>query len=344
MDANSLADPYGESARLEVFRDVERQRRKHGLMETDLTWWRSFIYERSGVEMTVFCPKDMLVQEIIQIKAWKSLEDWAKALFTNLNSQTDEAHPFHRDPYTLHGITVESFNGRWMQIMADIRNSAGIHLPGLVDLVSPEATTGVGVMVTIVHKDTEDRDPWGTATKKYMLVTSLPRISAGQIDFLELPMGRLEADGRVRGITAWEEITRFLPIPPSLTLNMSDIAITGSAPGSPGLEQGSNFALGCPRNGELRGAIFNRYSYQHTQIMLYEYRMSTKEFNSLEDKLRIGYLEHRTGEHLPDNGTTLRLLRMGHVPSVNAKDINIILAWALYKNLEITQRIGFGHL
>ncbi|PVH86253.1 hypothetical protein DL98DRAFT_650301 [Cadophora sp. DSE1049] len=322
---DSVMSQEAESATIQSFDDIQAQRRKHRLPAIDSRYWRAFIYEQVCGEVPVY--------------------------YQDLGRQNEEVHPFHKDPYTLHAITIESFNGRYMEIMADVRNSAGNHLPGTVNLLRPTETTEIGVMITIVCKDTkrdtENQGPWDTATNKYMLVTAQPRISAGQLEFLELPTGRLDTNGKLRGIGVWDKIEQLLPQSPSRVLNMSEVAISGSHPGCPGLLPAGTYALGIGQlpffpDGELRGTIRYKNTYEHTQIMLFEYRLSKEDFESLEKRVRNGYMDHRGVKDLPDDGSTLRLIRMRNMPWACAKDFSITLAWALYNNLESTRRIGYG--
>ncbi|KAK0105314.1 hypothetical protein ONS95_004303 [Cadophora gregata] len=341
MNLISPVDPDDGPASREEFLQVADRRAKFKLPQSDYTYWRRFKYLKLGVEVTVFYQKDMVLEEI---KAWRVLEQWTRTIFADLSKQNDQVHPYHKDPYTLHYITVESFNHLGMGIMADIRNSADNYLPGTLCLPPSMETTKVGIMVTVACKvtaaDIKYRKLPSIAKNKYVMVIGRPRISAGRLQFLEIPTG-IFTDSGIEDIIGWKEIMRLLPGPPSRVLNMSEIAITGAAPGSPGLVHQGNLALGVQHDG-LRGSVQNGHTYQHTQIMLREHKLPLEEFEALVTKVRNGFMEDRTGTKLPDSGSTVRLVNLVNMPWACVGDIYSMLAWGLYNNLEATQRIGYG--
>ena len=282
-------------------------------------------------------------------------QQWFQGIFGELAKQSKETHTYHQDPYTLHAITIERFNDWIMEIMADVRNSTGKHLDGRVILLRPDQTTKIGLMITItVCKKTKEVNgkqavlDIGNVTGKYMVVTAPARISACQLEFLELPTGTLGENGQYCGYAACSVVGEMLGRPPWRVLNVSEAARSGSGPSAPGLREVGNFGLGVGQIdgpvarspiGALRGAVRNRGTYEHIQIMLYEYQISEEEFGALEGKLRYGFMEERTGQKLPRNGSDLRLIHMRNMPWACVRDINITLAWALYKSLVATQRI-----
>ena len=354
--------------------DIQAQRRKHGLNDIDSRRWRTFTYEQTCGEATVFYQDGMVVENI---KAWTPFEvlscgrclansfltviiayiwqQWFQGIFSELAKQSEEYYTYHQDPYTLHAITIERFDYRLIEIMADVRNLSGEHLDGRVTLLRPDQTTKIGLMSTItvckLKKAVNGKQAVldiGNVTGKYMVVTAPARIWACQLEFLELPTGTLAENGEYCGYAACRVVGEMLGRSPWRVLNMSEAARSGSGPSAPGLREVGIFGLGVGQidgpvapspTGALRGAVCNRGLYEHIQIMLYEYQISEEEFGALEKKLRYGFMEERTGQTLPSNGSDLRLIHMRNMPWACVRDINITLAWLLYKSLVATQRI-----
>ncbi|KAK4186419.1 NUDIX family hydrolase [Podospora australis] len=159
-------------------------------------------------------PQGLSQEQVLQFHPFKS---WLSTLTTSLaNQHASPSHPFHKDPYKLHSITIQSFDlfggsrVGFLKLQSDVRNSAGEWLPGAVFLRGPS----VAMLVILMPDDFDNpryeeanfspEDMDGFDEEKYVLLTVQPRIAAGSLEFVELPAGMVDEEGNFRGAAAKE--------------------------------------------------------------------------------------------------------------------------------------------
>jgi hypothetical protein len=133
-------------------------------------------------------PKDMteLTKDLQEFPAFKT---WSETLEANLALQyTQEDHQFHKDPYQLRSVTVQSVD-RWgpknklgfVKINADIKTEDGkSFLPGIALLRG-----GSVAMLMIIR-------PIDSPGEKLVVLTEQSRAAAGSLSFLEIPAGMVD--------------------------------------------------------------------------------------------------------------------------------------------------------
>lgn len=133
-------------------------------------------------------------------------------------------HPFHKAPYALRGITIQSydlFGGNhlgFLKLKVDIANDNGETLPGSIFLRGPS----VAMLVMLIPDDVEPGSA-EEADERYVILTVQPRVPAGSLEFVELPAGMVD-DGKFSG-TAAKEIKEELDlvIEESTLTSLSDL-------------------------------------------------------------------------------------------------------------------------
>ncbi|KAI1126142.1 hypothetical protein F5Y10DRAFT_278973 [Nemania abortiva] len=186
--------------------------------------------------ITVSLPEELSEKQLL---SFSPFNDWLKTLTNSLSLQHSNAqHPFHKDPYALQSITVQSYDSwggkvGFLKLQATVANSAQETLPGGVFLRGP----AVAMLVILIPDDA----PPNTSSQagnsaglydeeRYVLLTVQPRIPAGSLAFAELPAGMVDDDeagstGKFAG-TAAREIKEELgiEIPASELICLSDLA------------------------------------------------------------------------------------------------------------------------
>ncbi|KID87732.1 nudix hydrolase 14 [Metarhizium guizhouense ARSEF 977] len=136
-----------------------------------------------------------------QLLSFRPFQQWTTTLDKSLTRQSAPGHPFHKDPYSLRSITVQSFD-LWgherigfMKVLASVCNSAGEELPASAFLRGPS----VAMLVMLIPDDAApDSD------ERYVVLTVQPRVPAGSLSFVELPAGMVDDAGSFRGAAAKE--------------------------------------------------------------------------------------------------------------------------------------------
>ncbi|KAI0118362.1 hypothetical protein GGR51DRAFT_214273 [Nemania sp. FL0031] len=184
-------------------------------------------------EINVSLPEGLSEEKLLSFPAFNN---WLKTLTKSLSLQRSNAqHPFHKDPYVLQSINVQSYD-LWgnrvgfLKLQAEVKNAAGESLPGAVFLRGP----AVGMLVILVPDDAPTAGNRTNAglydEERYVLLTVQPRIPAGSLAFAELPAGMVDdhenqSGGKFAG-TAAREIKEELgiEIPASELICLSDLA------------------------------------------------------------------------------------------------------------------------
>ncbi|EFY94232.2 NUDIX family hydrolase [Metarhizium robertsii ARSEF 23] len=136
-----------------------------------------------------------------QLLSFRPFQQWTTTLDKSLTRQSAPGHPFHKDPYSLRSITVQSFD-LWgherigfIKVLASVSNSAGEALPASAFLRGPS----VAMLVMLIPDDAPDN-----ADERYVVLTVQPRVPAGSLSFVELPAGMVDDAGSFRGAAAKE--------------------------------------------------------------------------------------------------------------------------------------------
>ncbi|KAF3765164.1 hypothetical protein M406DRAFT_322928, partial [Cryphonectria parasitica EP155] len=136
-----------------------------------------------------------------QLEEWPAFKNWFSTLNSSLALQSRPSHPFHKDPYRLKSIDIDSYSmfGErigFLKLTADVSTASGSRLPGVVFLRGP----AVAMLVVLIPDD----QPEGSFEEAYVILTVQPRIAAGSLRFVELPAGMLDDKSNFAGAAAQE--------------------------------------------------------------------------------------------------------------------------------------------
>ncbi|OTB17092.1 hypothetical protein K445DRAFT_316583 [Daldinia sp. EC12] len=291
-------------------------------------------------EVTVKLPEGLSEERLL---GFSPFNNWLATLTRSLSLQhTNPSHPFHPDPYSLHNITIQSFDlfGRppqqrlaFLKLIAEISNGAGETLPGSIFLRGPS----VAMLVVLIP---DDLTPSGNHDERFVVLTVQPRIPAGSLAFVELPAGMVDEGGSFAG-TAAQEIKEELglEIPASELLCLSDLVTTSysnssSSSSSSHLNEGSNEDGDEDLSDEkLPSAMYPSAGGcdEHIPIFMHERRVPRDTLKEWTGKL-TGLREH--GERI-----TLKLVRMSDLWKEGARDAKCLAAVALWEGLKREKRL-----
>ncbi|KAI1140936.1 hypothetical protein F5Y05DRAFT_375621 [Hypoxylon sp. FL0543] len=257
-----------------------------------------------------------------KLREFPPFKNWHATLKRSLALQhTNSTHPFHKDPYSLRSVTVQSFDlfGRpphqrlaFLKLTAEVANASGERLPGSIFLRGPS----VAMLVMLLPDDL----PAGKeGDERYAVLTVQARIPAGSLEFVELPAGMVD-DGSFSG-TAANEIREELglEIPASELRNLSEMAATATidagSKGNGGRDEGLPAAM-YPSAGGCDEFI---------PIFMYEKRVPRETLDEWTGKL-TGLRDH--GEKI-----TLKLVKMKDLWKEGGRDAKCLAALALWEGL-----------
>ncbi|KAF2643376.1 nudix hydrolase 14 [Massarina eburnea CBS 473.64] len=242
-----------------------------------------------------------------QLLGFPAFGIWRKAIQSNLSLQTEKDHAFHKDPYTLRSILVQSVDwfGKtkigFIKLNAVIRNDKEHSLPGISFL------RGGSVAMLMILRPKDSRD------ERLVVMTQQPRIPAGSLSFWEIPAGMVDDAGTFSGAAAKEikEETGF-DIPKSELIDLTALALQRSM---------------IPETQTLQKAMYPSPggSDEFIPIFLWEKELDRQEIEDLRGKL-MG--QRRQGEMI-----TLRLCEYEDLWREGARDAKTLAAWALYEGL-----------
>ncbi|KAI8958145.1 hypothetical protein F5Y11DRAFT_337160 [Daldinia sp. FL1419] len=256
--------------------------------------------------------------------------NWLTTLTRSLSLQhTNVTHPFHQDPYTLRGITIQSFDlfGRaphqrlaFLKLIADVKNGADETLPGSMFLRGPS----VAMLVMLVPDDV----PAGQEDdERYVVLTVQARIPAGSLAFVELPAGMVDEGGTFAG-TAAQEIKEELglEIPASELQCLSDLVASPS-------DHAENEEKAGESDENLPFAVYPSAGGcdEHIPIFMHERRVPRETLKEWTGKL-TGLRDH--GEKI-----TLKLVRMKNLWREGSRDAKCLAAVALWEGLRRESRL-----
>lgn len=244
-------------------------------------------------------PDDLSKDQFSDFTAYKT---WIKALHSSLDAQSNSDHPFHDNPYRLHGIIVQAvdrFGGNrlgFIKLKADIRTDDGEKLPGSVFL------RGGSVAMLLVLKADDSDD-------EFTILTVQPRVPAGSLSFVEIPAGMIDDSGTFSGAAAKEiEEETGLKIEENELVDMTELALE--------------------KDDALQSAVYPSAggSDEFIPIFLARKTMSRKEIDDLQGKL-TGLRDH--GEKI-----TLKIVKLKDVWREAGRDVKALSAFCLYENLK----------
>ncbi|KAI0522233.1 hypothetical protein F5B22DRAFT_643254 [Xylaria bambusicola] len=254
-----------------------------------------------------------------QLLSFSPFNSWLKTLSNSLSLQhSNPKHPFHKDPYALRSIAVQSydlFGGKhvgFLKIQAHVTNSAGESLPGAVFLRGPS----VGMLVILIPEDAQNAEE-----ERYVILTIQPRIPAGSLAFAELPAGMVDDsdEGKFAGTAAREIYEELgIEIPASELVCLSDLAAAADndrKSTADGEEEGLPSAM-YPSAGGCD---------EYIRIYMHERRVPRDTLKEWTGKL-TGLRDH--GEKI-----TLKLVPMHDLWREGLRDAKALTALALWEGL-----------
>jgi ADP-sugar diphosphatase len=235
----------------------------------------------------------------VQLLRFRAFNTWRETLKASLDAQEDTEHPFHKSPYELKSITIQSvdwfakdsdrpFIG-FVKLEAEVKNDKGHSLPGIAFL------RGMSVAMLMILRPSDSK------TERWVIMTEQPRIPAGSLRFLEIPAGMMDDHKTFSGAAARE---------------IKELALTG--PKNPEELQYGMY----PSPGGLDESI---------KIFLWEKVMDRQEIESLKGRL--------SGKRTSFEMITIRILPYEELWEVGARDAKTLAAWSLYEALKRSRRL-----
>ncbi|RYP06230.1 hypothetical protein DL765_009573 [Monosporascus sp. GIB2] len=284
-------------------------------------------------------------------KTNRAAQNWLATLMRSLSLQRSvAAHPFHKDPYALRRIAVQSYDlfgsGSkrlgFLKLRAEVANAAGETLPGSVFLRGPS----VAMLVVLIPDDTgSETGPGGKMggeeeeeEERYVLLTVQPRIPAGSLAFVELPAGMVDDQDTFAGAAAREiEEELGLTIPVAQLRCLSDMAFaTREESRGQGQDQNQDRDQGRVQEGDRR----DEEEEEDLARAMYPSAGGCDEFIPIymhERRVPRAQLREWTGKltGLRDSGEkiTLKLVRMRDLWREGGRDAKCLAAVALWEGL-----------
>jgi ADP-sugar diphosphatase len=253
--------------------------------------------------------------ELLRFPAFKT---WRETLKASLDGQQDPDHPFHKSPYDLKSITVQSvdwfgeedrkFIG-FVKLTAKVTNDKGRTLPGVAFL------RGMSVAMLMVLRPSDSK------TERWVIMTEQPRIPAGSLRFLEIPAGMMDPNSNTFAGQAAREIEEEtgLTVYEHELQDLTQLALEGAkrSKNPEPLQYGMY-----PSPGGLDESI---------KIFLWEKVMDRQEIESMKGKLK--------GKRSQSEMITIRILAYEELWEVGARDAKTLAAWSLYEALKRSRRL-----
>ncbi|RSL57524.1 hypothetical protein CEP51_014229 [Fusarium floridanum] len=248
-----------------------------------------------------------------QLNSFRPFNNWIDTLTNSLRLQSDASHPFHKDPYALRSITIQSydlFGPRlgFVKLTATVSNGAGETLPAAALLRGPS----VAMLFMLVPDDVSPE-----SDERYVVLTVQPRVPAGSLGFVELPAGMVDDMGSFKGAAALEIQEELgVTIHEDELTSLSDLAI----PNSDNAEGLANAmfpsAGGCD---------------EHITIFSHERRIPREQLKEWSGRL-TGLRSH--GEKI-----TLKVVPMKDAWREGARDAKCLAALALWQGLRQEKKV-----
>jgi 8-oxo-dGTP pyrophosphatase MutT (NUDIX family) len=262
-----------------------------------------------------------------QLLAFPAFKTWLNTLRHSLSLQRDSStHPFHKSPYSLKSIEIQSFDlfsGQrlgFLKLKAEVSNEDGEHLPGSVFMRGGS----VAMLIILTPSDGPRGSGQNSGTHaEYAILTLQPRIPAGSLSFIELPAGMIDDSGTFAGAAAREVHEETgLEISSDELIDMTQLAsqMDSLPPSAAGEEQLQSAMYPSPGGSD-----------EFMPIFLARKSLPTRAIDELKGKL-TGLRDH--GEKI-----TLKIVPLHEVWKVAWRDGKTLAAMALYEGLRAEGRI-----
>ncbi|KIW71430.1 hypothetical protein PV04_03599 [Phialophora macrospora] len=330
-DINRLPSPYdfGMLSRLknllpQLASSTSSNQHAHFLTGRMTSTTSTFHLPNSHPPIPITHPACMSQDQLLAFPAFKT---WFNTLRHSLSLQRDSStHPFHKSPYSLKSIEIQSFDlfsGQrlgFLKLKAEVSNEDGEHLPGSVFMRGGS----VAMLIILTPSDGLDRE----AHAEYAILTLQPRIPAGSLSFIELPAGMIDDSGTFAGAAAREVHEETgLEISSDELIDMTQLASSMNLSGA------NSPPASSAEEERLQNAMYPSPggSDEFMPIFLARKSLPTHEIEELKGKL--------TG--LRDRGEkiTLKIVPVHEVWKVAWRDGKTLAAMALYEGLRAEGRI-----
>ncbi|KUJ09276.1 NUDIX domain-containing protein [Mollisia scopiformis] len=270
----------------------------------------TFKITEKGMDVEVKLVEDLTKEELLEFPAFKN---WLTRLTHSLSLQeSNPSHPFHKSPYALKSLTIQSFTRfphptprlGFLSLTASLLNTKNESLPGSIFLRGPS----VGMLCLLSPRD--------NPAEKWAIMTIQARPAAGSLAFCELPAGMVDGGGTFAGAAAKEikEEVGFV-IEERDLVNLSELA--GRMGGAVGRgEEGLEWAM-WPSAGGCDEFI---------PLFLCEKRVERADLETWTGRL--------TGLRDEGEKITLKLVKLEDLWWDGARDAKALGALALYDGLK----------
>lgn len=270
----------------------------------------TFYLPNSEPPCTVHLTNDLTQEELLSFPAFKT---WSSTIAHSISLQSKPDYEFHKNPYKLHSITIQSVDWfgsgekkriGFIKMQTEITNNDGESLPGAVFMRG-----GSIAMLLILQPDdvpeAEERD-------KHVLMTVQPRIAAGSLAFAEIPAGMLDDSGTFSGGAAKEiEEETGLKVKAEELIDMTALTVESS-----------------DSDERLQKAVYSTPGGcdEFIPIFLYQKRIPRSELEEFQGKL--------TGLREEGERITLKVVKLENLWKEGARDGKALAALALYRGLK----------
>ena len=261
--------------------------------------------------LQVNCPPDLLSQD--QLLRFPAFKIWLSTLQHSLARQRSPSHEFHKDPYVLRKIdiqTVDFFGGGrlgFVKLKAEVSNGYGEWLPGSVFLRGGS----VGMLLILQPDDMPESREEG----KRVILTVQPRIPAGSLSFTEIPAGMIDTGGAFAGAAAREiHEETGLSIPQDELIDMTTLALHSLPPPEDDDETLQKAVYPSPGGSD-----------EFIPLFLCQKRLARRDIEGLQGRL--------TGLRQEGEKITLKIVPLEDLWKVGFRDAKTLSAWALYNGL-----------
>ena len=263
-----------------------------------------------------------------ELQNFPAFKTWLITLSHSLSLQQKPHHPFHRSPYSLRSISIQSIDrfggGRlgFVKLSTEVSNDNGEKLPGSVFLRGGS----VGMLVILYPSDTASQD---ADEEAFVPLTVQPRIPAGSLALPELPAGMLDDSGRFAGAAA-KEIEEEL----GLKVKADELFdLTATVLGSLGMTNSDQEHDSA--NERLQQGVYTSPGGCDEFVPLLAVRKAVprSELAKWEGKL--------TGLRGDGEKITLRMAKLSELWREGARDAKALSAFALYTGLKREGNLPF---
>lgn len=243
-----------------------------------------------------------------QLQKWPAFITWKSALLANLELQySNENHAFHKTPFTLKSIEVQSVDRFGDRIgFLKLKSIIQCDTQDLPDLPGIALLRGGSVAVLMILRPKDSRD------ERWVIMTEQPRIPVGSLSFMEIPAGMMDDEQNFSGAAATEieEETGF-SIPERELIDMTELALKDSE----------------AKERSIKPAMYPSPGGcdEYIALFLWEKELDRQEIEDLRGRV--------TGKRTQGEMITLRICEYEDLWKEGARDAKTLAAWALYEGL-----------